>query len=118
LDSHRIAFHCPISAGSGRRRAPPTLLATWPRARRRLNLVQLIARSADLPDVEHLADRASQLGPFGNDGLTWLKKSCEPIGFRRRQAQNGAVVEQGAVHIAARAVQGHPNGALHFRQSG
>jgi hypothetical protein len=69
------------------------LLATWAGARRRLNLVQLVPRSAELPHLKHLANR--------------VPRAEEELTSARLQAENGIILQQGAGHIAARLMQGY-----------
>jgi hypothetical protein len=80
------------------------------------DLVQLVARSADLTYLEHFAYRVRELDPCGNHRLTRLQQRFEAVGLGRGQTQNGAVLQQCTIHIASRAVQGHPNAALYLGQ--
>ena len=62
--------------------------------RRRFDQAQLLSGRADLLHLENFADRRRESGAFGNQNLARLKEGREAIGFGRRQAQHGAVVEQ------------------------
>jgi hypothetical protein len=80
------------------------LLATWAGARRRLNLVQLVPRSAELPHLKHLANRVRPFGSLRDQGLP---RAEEELTSARLQAENGIILQQGAGHIAARLMQGY-----------
>ena len=106
---------CHVVATLDRRRAVPALFAAWPR--RRLNLVQLIARSPDLAHFEHFAERVGEQDALGDQVPARLQQRREPVDFRRRQPQNGTVFQKRAVRASPRGpCNGDPNAALYLGQ--